>query len=273
MNLPPNLCYTIALDRPGGCVHRRMARLLVTSLIKTEWNGRITVFRNGAEPVLEEGHPAVEEIVVSASPEAVWHRTVSWKYRLRDQLNLDGMAKVLFLDCDCLALRSLDALIAGRWDLYTAPEPGRIVEHPFNGYLRDDEMTAFTSRPGLNSGTFGIRAEHYQAVMAEWERIDASEPFRSSKNRNQHSWNRLALDTPLRQRHFAPGEVQYPFLHRAVYPDYRRAALVHAADRTPEEKLSLLYGLWMEVFAADRLEEFTALRDFDRATAFSPASE
>jgi hypothetical protein len=135
-----------------------------------------------------------------------------------------------------------------------------MIEPPFNGYLTQDEMTGLKDRPGLNAGCIGIRAEHFRTVMAEWERLDGLEPIRASKCRNQHSWNRLILDTQLRHRDFAKGEVQFPFLHRAVYSDYRRAALVHAADRRPEEKLSLLYGLWIEVFAKDRLEELTAPR-------------
>jgi hypothetical protein len=259
MNPPPNLCYTIALDAPGQDIHRRMARLLVTSLIRTAWHGRIVVFRTHNRPVLPEGHPGLQEILVDAAPDAIWHRTVSWKYRLRDQLDLSGIGKVLFLDCDCLALRSLNHLMAGRWDIYTAPEPGRIVEFPFNGYLTDAEMTALKDRPGLNSGTIGVQAECYHAVMAEWERLDAREQLRPSKYRNQHSWNRLILDTSLRHRDFAAGELQYPFLHRAVYLDYRRAAIVHAADRTAEEKLSLLYGLWVEAFGLDRFEEITTV--------------
>jgi hypothetical protein len=94
--------------------------------------------------------------------------------------------------------------------------------------------------------------------MAAWEKAAKLEPVRKSRNRDQHSWNRLLLDTSLRQRPFAAGEVQFPFLHRATYLDYRRAALVHAADRSPAEKLSFLYGLWMDAFGTAHLEEFTA---------------
>lgn len=259
MNLPPNLCYTIALDKPGQDVHRKMARLLVTSLLRTAWHGRIVVFRNQSRPILPEGHPDVEEIIISAAPEAVWHRTVSWKYRVHDQLDVTGFGKVLFLDCDCLALRSINQLMFGSWDIFTAPEPGRLVEFPFNGYLTDDEMNALKKEPGLNSGTMGIRAEHFHAVMAEWERLDAVAPLRPSKCRNQHSWNRLILDTKLRHRNFTPGEIQFPFLHRALYPDYRRAALIHAADRTPPEKLSLLFGLWMEAFEMEKFDDHVSL--------------
>ena len=257
--LPPNLCYTLAFDRPGEDVHRRMARLLVTSLVLTGWNGKITVLRNTPQAVLPEGHPAVDEIHLDVLPEKEFHQTVSWKYRVRDHLDLTGMSKVLFLDCDCIALRSLNELMVGSWDIYTAPEPGRIIEPPFNGYLTEAEMGSLRTAPGLNSGNFGVRAGCYHDVMATWGEIDGRKPLRGVKNRNQHSWNRLILDTPLRHRPFAQGEVQFPFLHRATYLDYRRAALIHAADRKPEEKLSFLFGLWMDVFGSRQLEQATAL--------------
>src|SRR5262249_52551825 len=103
--LPPNLCYTLALDRPGQDFHRKMTRLLVTSLLLTQWHGRITVFRNMPRPVLPEGHPAVTEVLLNLLPGDDFHDTVSWKYRVRDQLDPGAVAKVLFVDCDCLALR------------------------------------------------------------------------------------------------------------------------------------------------------------------------
>lgn len=255
MGLPPNLCYTIAFDRPGQDAHRRMAKLLVTSLLRTNWHGEIVVFRNGSRPVMPRRHPGVHEEHIDANLDAPWHQVVGWKYRVRNRLHLAGISKVLFLDCDCLALRDINDLMFGSWDIYTAPEPGRIVEQPFHGYLKDTEMADLKDQPGLNSGNFGVRASQFVGVMAEWERIDATPPARPSHHRNQHSWNRLILDTRLRRRNFAPGQVQFPFLHRAVYSDYRRAAIVHAADRSPEEKLSLLYGLWMGVFGHDRFDK------------------
>jgi len=202
----------------------------------------------------------VAEVRLDVLPDPDFHETVKWKYRVREQLGVRGVGKVLFLDCDCLALRSLNELMIGSWDIYTAPEPGRITEPPFNGYLTGAEMESLRAAPGLNSGTFGVRASRYQEVMAAWEEIDARKPLRGVKNRNQQSWNRLILDTPLRCRHFARGEVQFPFLHRAHYLDYRRAALVHAADRSAEEKLGFLFGLWMDVFGKGRLEQVTRLR-------------
>jgi hypothetical protein len=258
MNLQPNLCYTIAIDAPGQDVHRRMARLLVTSLIYTGWHGRIAVFRNQPNPVLPEQHPKVEEYEFEVEPNADWRVLQSWKYRLRDRLDLRGIGKVLFLDCDCVALRSINHLMYGAWDIYTALEPGRLVEQPFNGYLTEGEMTSLNDQYGINAGTIGVRAEIFDAVMTEWERLDKLEPLRPSKCRDQHSWNRLILDTHLRHRPFGTGEVQFPFLRKATYLNYRRAALVHAASMGPKEKLPFLFGLWMDAFGHERFEESTA---------------
>jgi len=176
---------------------------------------------------------------------------IQWKSRVRDLLDLAGVGKVLFLDCDCVALRDINHLMRGTWDIYTTPEPGSIVEFPFNGLLTAHEMIALKNAPGINSGTIGISATRFVEVMAEWERINMRPKLRPSKSGDQHGWNRLMLDTQLRHRHFAPAEIQFPFLHRAVYTDYRRAAIVHAAGRSTEQKLSLLYGLWMETFGFD----------------------
>jgi hypothetical protein len=260
MNLPSNLCYTIALDQPGRDVHRRMARLLVTSLLRTGWYGRIVVFRNTPKPVLPEGSPNVEELLIEAPPEEVFRQTPAWKYRVRNQLDLTGIGKVLLLDCDCIALRNINHLMLGSWDLYTAPEPFRLTDAQFNGYFSDREMASLGNLPGLNSGTIGIRASEFLATTEEWERLDRREQLRTHHVhlRDQHSWNRLILDTPLRHRSFGQGEVQFPFLNRAIYADYRSAAIVHAAGQTASEKLALLYGLWMETFGIDHLDAFTA---------------
>lgn len=258
MNLPPNLCYTIAIDQPGNDVHRRMARLLVTSLIRTGWHGRIVVFRNCSIPVLPEGHADVQEHLLEDSGQSSWGGMMHWKYRIRDRLDLTGMGKVLFLDCDIIALRNINSLMLGSWDIYTAPEASRIVEYPFNGYLTEEEMTTLRNHPGLNSGTLGVRAPHYHEVMREWERLDALEPARRWTATDQHSWNRLVLDTDLRHRHFAQDAIQFPFIRPASYLDYRNAALVHAADQSPEQKFTFLYGLWMGAFGKSNFEQITA---------------
>jgi hypothetical protein len=258
MEALPNLCYTIALDHPGQDLHRRMARLLATSLLRTRWRGKIVVFRNDPQPVLPEGHPCVEEVCIDEGPSQVWHETMALKYRLAARLDLGGVGKVLFLDCDCLVLRSLDWLMFGGWDIYTAPEPGRLVEFPFNGYLTDEEMARLKDCHGINAGVLGVRASCLMEVMTEWQRLCEKAPTGAWHGRDQHAWNRLLLDTPLRQRHFEPGEVQFPFLRPAQYGGRGGASIVHAAGLAAPEKFAFLYGLWMEAFGRERMEHHTA---------------
>jgi hypothetical protein len=258
MILPPNLCYTIAVDKSGQDIHRKLARLLVTSLLRTNWMGKIVIFRNGEHPILPEGHDAVEEQVIKIDPATAWTEIMAWKYRVHDYLDLTNVGKVLFLDCDCIALRSINHLMMGAWDIFTAPEPGRITEFPFNGYLTDSEMISLQHAPGLNAGVFAIRASRFVEVMTEWERIDSGAQIRPWHGRDQHAWNRLILNNAWRHRHFARGEVQFPYLHRSVYPDYRLASLIHAANRSPVEKLRFLFGMWMDAFGHERFEECTA---------------
>ena len=165
MPLPPNLCYTIAIDKPGEDVHRRMARLLVTSLIRTGWHGKIVVFHNNPVPVMPEGHPDVEERMIEQEASVGFAGITRWKYRVRNRLDVSGFGKVVFLDCDIIALRDVNHLMLGTWEIYTAPEPGRIVELPFNGYLTDDEFVVLADRPGINSGTIGLRAAAFGAAI------------------------------------------------------------------------------------------------------------
>jgi hypothetical protein len=215
------------------------------------------VFHNNPTPVLPEGHVNVDEQIIDDTAECSWGGMMHWKYRLRHRLDLTGIGKVLFLDCDIIALRSINHLMLGGWDIYSAPEPGRIVEFPFNGYLTEAEMETCKDQPGLNAGTLGIRASVFMDVMSEWERLDGLEPIRRWIATDQHSWNRLVLDTPLRHRHFGEGEVQFPFIHSCHYLRYRRAGLVHACDRTPEEKFHFLYGLWVDAFGRGEFEKIT----------------
>ncbi|MEZ5301897.1 MAG: hypothetical protein R3F11_14805 [Verrucomicrobiales bacterium] len=40
---------------------------------------------------------------------------------MRDRIAADAFDKVLFLDCDCLALRNIDHLLEGDWDIRFHP--------------------------------------------------------------------------------------------------------------------------------------------------------
>ena len=49
----------------------------------------------------------------------------SFKYKARHYLDVSGYDKVLFVDCDCVAMRNLDHLLEDDdWDILWQPEVG-----------------------------------------------------------------------------------------------------------------------------------------------------
>ena len=47
---------------------------------------------------------------------------------------------------------------------------------------------------GINSGTWAVRGEHYQAVMEVWEAIEMTRPQCMTQWTEQGAWNRLIFE-------------------------------------------------------------------------------
>ncbi len=254
-----NLIYLIAADNTAESQHALMAKMLVSSLLRTYFNGQILVFRNTIEPFFKVERRGLEEVFLEADEGVAPHRL---KYLLRDQVRaylypeeLHGQpafASVCFLDCDMLALRGIEHLLAGNhWDILWTPEPqAKVVSRYHNAYLTDDEMGSMGHLPGANSGSWAVRAEHYDAVMQAWEEIDTAQPLRKKRGSDQPAWNRLLLDTPLRKRRFERDEIQFPTLG-ATYEACDQAALLHVPGVTPQMKLRCLAGYFYGRYFAD----------------------
>jgi hypothetical protein len=161
----------------------------------------VWVFHNAPEPIfrmerkgLEEFHLKIPPISVDETgAEEAW----CWKYRVRELMDVRGYEKVMFLDADCLALRNVDHLFSGDWDICVKPEPGLKMTQPkFGCFLTNDEIAGprKVRHLGINSGTLTVRADIFHDVMAEWERIDQGPTTRRRYCSDQGSWNRLVLD-------------------------------------------------------------------------------
>ena len=129
----------------------------------------------------------------------------------------------------------------------------------YNSYFHPEEYPLLW-RNGANSGSFGVRGEHYHAVMAEWERVDNSEPVTRKVLVDQPSWNRLLFDTKLRTRRFERDEIQFSLLHDHDYRKWREAALIHANGASTEVKLEFLLSRYLGQTIGDAK---TALALFD----------
>ena len=266
MPVPRHLAYTIALDHPPGAVgHRTMAKFLVLSLLRTRFSGDIVVFKNTRTPLFMVPRAGVREVFIEAGPpqdEDFWDHAQSWKFRVRHELKVEGYDKVLFLDADCLALRSLDPLLEGDWDVAVYPEPGsRAGELWFNCFIPDEEAAGLTCE-GINGGTLAVRAERYHEVMAEWERVHFGPAPRPRFFADQAALTRLVIDTGLRTRRFTRTEITTPFAYDPRAEDYLRSRLVHLAGTVHFDlKLRFMFGLYMSTFFFD--EQTTLMHILD----------
>ena len=252
-----HLVYTIALDHPPGAVgHRTMAKFLVLSLLRTHFDGDIVVFKNTREPLFMVARAGVREIFVETPPpedEGFWDHAQSWKFRVSQHLDVAGYDKVLFLDADCLALRSLDPLLEGDWDLGVYAEPGsRANQLWFNCFISPEEAPLLTCE-GINGGTLAVRADRYHEVMTEWERIHLGPTQRPRFFADQAALTRLVIDTDLRTRRFTRSELTTPFAYDPRAEDYLASRLVHLAGTVNfDTKLRFMFGLYMNTFFFDQ---------------------
>jgi hypothetical protein len=252
-----HLVYSIALDHPPGAVgHRTMAKFLVLSLLRTRFNGDIVVFKNSEEPLFMVPRAGVREVFIETeapADEEFWNYAQCWKFRVHSYLDVTRYDKVLFLDADCLALRTVDPLLEGNWELRYYSEPGTALGMPwFNCFISHAEANTLIGE-GINGGLLAVSAERFHEVMAAWERIYLGPSQRPKFFTDQAALTRLVIDTSLRKEPFTREEIAAPFSNDPRPQDYFRATLVHLAGCADfEEKLRFMFGLYMNTFFFDR---------------------
>jgi hypothetical protein len=275
----PHLAYTIAFDAPNSETYRFLGKMLASSLVRTYFTGDIVVFRNSPAPLFLVERKGLHEVFLDtpqvggqSGAEAAW----CWKYKVARLIeHPEQYDKILFLDCDCLALRNLDELLEGDWDIRYQPERGTRMEgRKYNAFLTEEELKRAAQREGVNSGTLAVRGCYFHEVMRRWQEIDEGETQRDSGFRDQASWNALLLREeardvagppapadgtmsglgslpPLKIEPFPAGEVQFPGYLDPCYQSYSKAALTHNILPDTKEKIEFTFGLYMRTFFCD----------------------
>jgi len=227
--------------------------MLVSSLLRTFTSAEIVVLKNTEEPLFMVARAGVEEVFVEVkkdSHEDIRHEACRWKYLARHVFDGSDYERILFIDADCVALRNVDHLFDGQFDVAFQPEPELVTYQEFNAYLTEDEMDTLTY-PGVNSGTFVVNGEHYNQLMKDWEEVQAGEALRTFRFHEQAAWNRVLLDTNLRKAPLERGSVKFPLNHNLDFRSYRNAAIIHAQGGDSEEKRKLLFAMYMQNFYDD----------------------
>ncbi|HEV7866826.1 MAG TPA: putative nucleotide-diphospho-sugar transferase [Chthoniobacteraceae bacterium] len=254
-----HLVYTIALDYEGCCVHRNMAKMLVSSLLRTRFSGDVLVFHNSPIPLFQVPRVGIFEKSLKVPPE-VSHRqfgefVMRYKHGVAADLPMAGYDKVMFLDCDTIALRNIDHLLEGDWDLAFCVEPGsRIQDGAYGAYLTADERK-HSRREGINSGTWAVAASRCAELLERWKELQTKPTGVNFRGfRDQVTLNRVVLDWDGVAREFPRNEVALPLCngHAHTYGGFSRAALVHAASADgPDYKLRFLFSLFAGAFLYD----------------------
>ena len=251
-----HLAYTVAFHPDGSAGCRTMAKLLASSLLRTDFDGDIVIFRNTEDPVFRIPKQGVREVFIPSnysSGRALAHEAWCWKYLVRHHFPVDVRKydKVVFLDADSLALRNIDHLLDTGHDLLYAPERGLSITKPQFSCFFTDEQTQRLSGWGVNSGTIAVSSSKYHEVMERWEEIDRSEPPRPRHCSDQGSWNYLLKNSGYSKRSFERGELMFPMYIDTRYGTYSNAALVHCLGGTSIEKIKFMFGLFASTFYCD----------------------
>ena len=232
-----------------------MAKLLASSLLRTTLNGEIAVFRNSPIPLFSLARHGLTEYEVETpcwqGPDAAEQcllEALTWRFKAAEYLDTSGFDKIAYIDADCLALRNIDHLFQDQIPITIQRERGRaITDDVFNGYLSDEELQTLKIS-GVNAGTIAWSADYFKESTQEWSKIFERTPSQHDKYRDQTSWNRLILDTPVRVGQFERDEIAFPFHLTPNYLDYSRASLVHFVGGSLNQKNALSFGLFMERF-------------------------
>ncbi|MEN8695197.1 MAG: hypothetical protein ABF334_10345 [Akkermansiaceae bacterium] len=258
--MPKNLIYTVAFDAEGYRGARTMAKILVSSLLRTMWSGDIIVFSNSPIPMFPVGRPGLQEVYCKQptwkidQPNNVTeclNKSLEWRFKSHHLIETKGYDKIIYLDCDCLCLRNLDHLFANDWDVLVQREKGRsIQDRVFSGYLSNKELSEL-SCDGINAGTIAVKASLFHEFMKSWQKAYEASPSQHEEFRDQTALNRLILDLDLRVKDFERGEVCFPFHIDTHYRDFRDAALLHMVGEGQREKIDFAFAFYMAAFFND----------------------
>jgi len=250
-----HLIITLALDLPGELAQYHLAKLLISSLLRTRFSGEILAIHTAPNPLFLVARAGVREVRISLprnAPRGSEFITFaqSQKHEIGHHIDVSRYDRIMFIDCDSVALRSVDHLFNGEWDLAVVHDTGsRIQGMYWGGYLTDEERATLTCA-GVNSGTFVLRADRFHELLETWREIERV-PVAGCL-REQSAFNRLVLDWKGPTHVIDSSEVALPFVTNAHYRDCITAALVHAAGGgTPEDRARFLYGLFAATYLCD----------------------
>ena len=178
----------------------------------------------------------------------------SFKYLAAEYVNSSMYDRVLFVDCDCLIVKSINQLLGGSGIRFAEEEGLSIQSPPFNGYLTDQEMDTLKVN-GINSGVWSVPGSEHATLSKEWEHWNTSKRRRGDPFGwwEQPAWNRVVLDSKVSSEPIEASAIAYPVFKPYTISELDRAAIHHfCGPKMPvTRKLECMIGLYMKTFYGD----------------------
>jgi hypothetical protein len=258
-----HLVYTLALDPDGAMEHRNMAKMLVSSLLRSGFVGDIVVFHNSPHALFLVPRAQVREVLLEPqnAPQDDRHYMYyaqSFKHSVAQHINPAGYDKIVFIDCDAVVLKPLDPLLEGDWDLAVLMEAYTHIQTGYFGCYLTDKERELLKMEGINSGTWAVRASCWRKFLQEWRAIEAKPaPFREGDCLlEQSAFNRVVLDWRQKRRvmKWPMQAVALPFCPGGLgsFYQYQHSTIVHAAGAGLPVKMQFLFGLYASTYLFDR---------------------
>ncbi len=254
-----NLIYTMALDPKGATGHWNLAKLLVSSLLRTRFTGDIIVFHNSPRPLYMVPRKGFREIRLDLPRAARDMRDFAvlaqtCKHSVTKWIKGAEYDKVMFIDCDCVVLRNIDHFFDDDSDLAIFSEPGTDIQgDSYGGYLTDKEWQRLVRR-GINSGTWVVAGHRFDTLLRRWRTTQARTPTQICGLREQSAFNRVVLDWDGDIGELPAGEIALPLCNRELshYRAFTNCAIVHAAGGDDvNHKLRFLFSAFTGAFLFD----------------------
>lgn len=259
-----HLIYTIAFDDSGRPYHQVMAKLMISSLYRTGYSGDILFLTNWQNKLYEFGRPGLKEVALETRFRGKkFHESAQrFKYNAWRFVKTADYDKVMFVDCDCLFLKSSDHLFRPRVDIgYSLEGFTKITGEHNNAYFTKRELETLTG-PGINSGVWWVTGNLYRKIMRKWEAIDRRRPLRPKNCGDQPAWVRLLLDTKLKKKPFTyDKDIRYPFWERRMCQEFDAATVLHFCGASPAQKVSHMFGFYYRHFHGDTIPSLLSLLD------------
>ncbi len=240
------------------CHHERFGiagcgKFLISSLLRSNFEGEIKVFRNLEQPLYKVDRRKLDETYVPLHAENLdnlYEYGATWEFlnTLVERIQPHDWAWVVVADPSSLAMRSLDHLL---------PERSTEVGHPYAApevdfvYTPQTRLVDGVLKNEVSRGLWAVRGEHFGLVMEQWKKNWITHQSTMLVSETE-IWSQVVKELPLRKKVFEKDEVLAPQLHALDWEKLSNAAFVTFPDWPHLLQSKFIQALYFGTYYGDQ---------------------